>query len=276
MTNDPTVVTAGEKVDPRDLEELLREGAAWVRVNVPPRFAHAVTDVPQIKEWITDLVERAVGGMRGRRPLVRTGSSLLLAGPTGTGKSHQGFGAMRALSAAGIVCKWKSITLAEFFAKLRPRSGVDSDAEFETIAGSAVLMLDDLGACKNSEWTEEQLYKLVNYRYNQLLPTLFTTNVHPTQFSDSFGARVTSRLTELTTLVPLTGPDRRLTMRGASIDLDPDPGDFYQPLPPDPIGQARLQRLISGAFRAIGESDEARAERRAKAGTMKELPGNAS
>lgn len=45
---------------------------------------------------------------------------------------------------------------------------------------------------------------------------------------------------------------------------------------PDPIGQARLKQLISGCFRAIGESDEARAERRTKAGAMKELPGGTS
>ena len=42
---------------------------------------------------------------------------------------------------------------------------------------TSASFVDDLGAAKPSEWTEEINYRLVNHRYEHMLPTIFTSNV---------------------------------------------------------------------------------------------------
>ena len=71
-----------------------------------------------------------------------------------------------------------------------------------------VLLLDDLGAEKRSEWTDEQLYRLLNYRYNEGLPTVVASNVT----LDKLEPRIASRLQDasLSQIVLLAGDDQRL------------------------------------------------------------------
>ena len=92
---------------------------------------------------------------------------------------------------------------------MRPRHGVDSETEFRAAADAGLLVLDDLGVSKNSEWVEEVNYRLVNHRYENTLPTLFTSNVRPRDLAEALGERVASRLTEMTGRVILKGADRR-------------------------------------------------------------------
>lgn len=91
-----------------------------------------------------------------------------------------------------------------------PRPGVDSEQEFERYSRASLLVLDDLGAAKTTEWTEEINYRLVNYRYERDLPTLITSNVPPKQLGAAMGERVASRLIEMTSRVILAEADRRL------------------------------------------------------------------
>ncbi len=74
---------------------------------------------------------------------------------------------------------------------------------------SSLLLVDDLGAAKTSEWTEELTYRLVNHRYEHLLPTVFTTNLTIRDLRDALGDRIASRLAQMTERVTLTGADRR-------------------------------------------------------------------
>jgi len=137
--------------------------------------------------------------------------SLLILGPTGTGKTHYAYATLRALAAAGTT-QWKAMTAADLYASLRPRAGRDSEAEFEALAEAAVLFVDDLGAAKLTEWTEEVTYRLINSRYEQCVPGLFTSNVPPTQLRDVLGERIASRLTEMCERISLKGEDRRKGM----------------------------------------------------------------
>lgn len=138
--------------------------------------------------------------------------SLLVVGPTGTGKTHYAYSVLRALAEVGGTTKWAAYTAADLYARLRPRTGRDSEAEFETIADATVLFVDDLGAAKLTEWTEEVTYRLINHRYEECLPGLFTSNVPPAQLRDVLGERIASRLTEMCERVVLKGDDRRKGM----------------------------------------------------------------
>ena len=70
-----------------------------------------------------------------------------------------------------------------------------------------LLVIDDLGAQKETDYARERLYGLINYRYNELLPTIITANVGPGQLDD----RIASRLQDhrLSCVEVLSGPDRR-------------------------------------------------------------------
>ncbi|MFJ5644102.1 ATP-binding protein [Streptomyces sp. NPDC093223] len=138
--------------------------------------------------------------------------SLLVVGPTGTGKTHYAYSVLRAVAETGSRNGWASYTAADLYAQLRPRTGRDSEATFETIAGTDVLFVDDLGAAKLTEWTEEVTYRLINHRYEQCKPGIFTSNVPPTQLRDALGERIASRLTEMCERITLKGDDRRKGM----------------------------------------------------------------
>lgn len=138
--------------------------------------------------------------------------SLLVVGPTGTGKTHYAYSVLRALAETGTTIGWAAYTAADLYAQLRPRTGRDSEATFEKISDTDVLFVDDLAAAKLSEWTEEVTYRLVNHRYEQCKPAIFTSNVPPAQLRDALGERIASRLTEMCERVTLKGDDRRKGM----------------------------------------------------------------
>ncbi|MCZ4103049.1 ATP-binding protein [Streptomyces sp. H39-C1] len=175
---------------------------------IPPRYRQATADHPEVATWVRHVTLAARPGPGGA-PGIATGPSLLIAGPTGTGKTHQTYGAVRGLVQAGVRLRWQSITAADLYAAQRPRQGHDSEREMRDLARCPLLMIDDLGAAKTSEWTEELTYRLINHRYEQILPTLFTTNVPIREIRTILGDRIASRLAEMTERAVLTGPDRR-------------------------------------------------------------------
>lgn len=189
---------------------------------IPPRFAGATVTDPHVDGWVAVIIAQARASSRVPGvDFVTGGPSLLVAGPVGTGKTYQAYGAVRALAAASVRAHWVFITAADLYGTLRPRAGVDSETEFRRIASARLLVLDDLGSAKGSEWTEEVNYRLVNDRYERQAATIFTTNIPPRELADRLGQRITSRLHEMATTVPLVGRDLRVTRRRT----DPDSHD---------------------------------------------------
>ncbi|MCX5460397.1 ATP-binding protein [Streptomyces sp. FT1] len=176
---------------------------------IPARYRRALADHPEIATWADQIARAGRPGPSG--PGIAEGPSLLIAGPTGSGKTHQAYGAVRALLTRGVRLRWEATTSADLHARLRPRVGHDGERELQTLSRSPLLLLDDLGAAKTSEWTEELTYRLINHRYEHMLPTLITTNLPTAELRIALGDRVTSRLAEMTERVILTGPDRRRT-----------------------------------------------------------------
>jgi DNA replication protein DnaC len=175
---------------------------------IPARYGSALISDPGVRKWLGAVVRHAIATRRVVVSVIQ-GPSLLLLGPTGTGKTHEAFGAIRGIAACGIRSRWVAISAADFYAKMRPRHGVDAEAEFSNVASAGLLVIDDLGAAKGSEWVEELNYRLVNHRYEHALPTLFTSNIPPPKLAEALGERVASRLTEMTVRVVLKGSDRR-------------------------------------------------------------------
>ncbi|MYQ48758.1 ATP-binding protein [Streptomyces sp. SID4985] len=176
---------------------------------MPPRYQAAVADHPKVLDWVRDVAEAAVAPGRGARRQVTTGPSLLMAGVVGAGKTHQAYGAVRLLVQNGVGVRWKATTAADLYAELRPGSDTDSERMLAAYSRVPLLILDDLGAAKASEWVEEVTYRLINRRYNYELPTLITTNLAIRDLRSYLGDRVTSRLSQMTRRVEFEPVDRR-------------------------------------------------------------------
>ena len=74
---------------------------------------------------------------------------------------------------------------------------------------SPLLVLDDVGQEKGSAWVWEQLYILINRRYEALLPTIFTTNLSMDKWASRWGGAIASRILGMSTLILLKGVDYR-------------------------------------------------------------------
>lgn len=192
--------------DPQSRSSLIRRAVLDNQQRIPRHYRQAVLTSPDVRAWIDQLVAGAGGRIV---PAISTGPSLLLLGPTGVGKTYEAFGAIRELAVTGVQAKWVAATAADIYAALRPRPLVDSETEFKRFADAAVLVVDDLGAAKATEWTEEVNYRLINHRYEAEKPTLITSNVLPSQLGQALGDRVSSRLMEMCQRVVLRGADRR-------------------------------------------------------------------
>ncbi|MET7752597.1 ATP-binding protein [Micromonospora sp. NPDC005367] len=166
----------------------------------PRRFRDAQADHPGVLAWIDQAVADPDNA-----------PSLLLLGPVGTGKTHQAYGALRALAPEVTGREWIATTSPDLFASLRPRPGADMEADFARYRQASILLVDDLGAAKNTEWVEEITYRLIDGRYLDMRPSIFTTNSTPAELRDHLGDRIASRLAQICTPIVLDGPDRRRT-----------------------------------------------------------------
>jgi DNA replication protein DnaC len=186
-------------------EGFLRRAVELTDQRIPPRFQRATASHPAVAAWCESFTESS--------------PSLLILGPVGTGKTYQAYGAIRSLAASGVTVGWHADTAPGLFASLRPREGADSEAEYRKVATVPLLLLDDIGAAKASEWTEEILYRLVNDRYEAMLPALFTSNIPAAGtperpgLREVLGDRIASRLAEMCQQVVLRGTDRRRAAR---------------------------------------------------------------
>lgn len=192
--------------DPQSRSSLIRWAIVDNQQRIPRHYRDAIPTDPHIRTWVDQLVAGASGRIV---PSITTGPSLLLLGPTGVGKTYEAYGAIRDLAVTGVKAKWVAATAADIYAALRPRHLVDSETEFKRYADAALLVIDDLGAAKATEWTEEVNYRLINHRYEAELPTLITSNVPIRELGSALGDRVASRLMEMCQRVVLRGDDRR-------------------------------------------------------------------
>lgn len=80
----------------------------------------------------------------------------------------------------------------------------------DRLAEVDLLHLDDVGAENRTDWALEQLYSIVNTRYEEQRAIIVTTNLQPDELSQQIGARTVSRLVEMCgDPLPLFGEDRR-------------------------------------------------------------------
>jgi DNA replication protein DnaC len=184
---------------------------------IPPRYRGVSFDRPPVSDMARDLqtkivVERVRTFVAELDDRLESGQGLWLTGGTGTGKTTLAMLASKAALEAGHSVAIYS--LPKLLARIRrtydAEPGGDSySAFFERLTSVDLLHIDDLGAEKKSDWVLEQLYALVNERYEEKRSILITSNFDGVELEEQIGPRIVSRLTEMTEPLPLLGEDNR-------------------------------------------------------------------
>ena len=208
------------------------------RAGIPRRYEHCIlesfdTSFPSENRSLSSallLAKRFVESY----PVETDGKGLLLTGSIGVGKTHLAVGILQALvmerGATGLFYDYRDLLKQvqnSYNAQVR-------ETELEVLRpvfDAEVLVLDELGAAKPTDWVWDTVAHILNTRYNDRRTTIITTNyanlgplggeaggrVREETLGDRIGERMRSRLQEMCVVVEMQGEDFRQKVKRASF-----------------------------------------------------------
>ena len=213
-----------------------RAGRVLERARIPKRYEHCdfesfstdVSAAPRESQSLKHAKQMAEAFVRDFPGGTEKG--LLFSGPSGVGKTHLAVAALKELlrrGHQGLFCDYREL-LKEIQASYNPSSETTEMAILDPIRNAEVLVLDDLGASKPSDWVRDVVGIVLNSRYNDRRTTIITTNYvdaaeekeaslpngrkilnRQETLADRIGDRMRSRLYEMCRTVEIFAPDFR-------------------------------------------------------------------
>ena len=221
------------------------------RARLPKRYQHCdfesydtdqydrETHGAEAASWNRSLEQAkvVVQGFARDFPMV-TEHGLVLMGPCGVGKTHLAVAALEEIilrGHSGLFYDYREL-LKEIQDSYNPESNSTEMSVLEPVLKTDILLLDDVGSSKPSQWALETVGHILNTRYNEHRVTVLTTNyldkeVKPSAvalpsgqtiavavgdtFEDRVGKRIRSRLYEMCRTVEIWAPDYRKEIRHA-------------------------------------------------------------
>jgi DNA replication protein DnaC len=202
---------------------LARARVRGIASAIPKRYRGVSIDRPPISDMATDPRRAPVfGAVRDFAAAIDErldeGRGLWLMGEVGTGKTTLAMLVSKAAVEAGRTVAIYS--LPRLLARIRrtydAEAGEQSFLEFfERLTSVDLLHIDDLGAEKRSDWVLEQLYAIIDERYESERSVVVTTNLDQPALEEQIGPRTVSRLVEICgDPLPLYGDDQRYRVGG--------------------------------------------------------------
>jgi DNA replication protein DnaC len=197
-------------------QRITRAKARNLSAVIPRRYRDVAFERPPVTDIDPGIV-RAVRDYTVRvDEHLQAGRGLWLMGPPGTGKTTLAMLVSKAALEAGHSVAIYS--LPRLLNEIRDthraeRSHVDL---LDRLTAVDLLHVDDVGAERSTDWVLEELYSIVNARYEEQRSMLITTNIMDRdELCEQITPRTVSRLTEMCDELPLLGHDRRMDLRTA-------------------------------------------------------------
>ena len=135
------------------------------------------------------------------------GDGIILMGGAGTGKTHLASAIANYLMHESLV-PVKFGTFANLLDKMKLAFHTDKDV-VKQLSEVSMLIIDDLGKEKYTEWAQQVLFQVIDNRYNNELPIIITTNLKPEELRERFGEPIVSRLMEMCYGIAMNGDNYR-------------------------------------------------------------------
>jgi DNA replication protein DnaC len=188
-----------------------RRRARSLSAVIPRKYRGVSFDRPPVSDLPGPQVQVVKRFVRDVDANLDAGRGLWFYGSVGTGKTTLAMLVSRAALDAG-----RSVaiySLPRLLAEIRATFEADSEGSYvdllDRLAAVDLLHVDDVGAERTSDWVLEQLYAIVNARYEDERSVIITTNLERDELVEQIRERTVSRLEEMCTLVPLYGEDAR-------------------------------------------------------------------
>lgn len=225
-----------------DCQLRARAGTLLAAARIPKRYEHCelasyTTDFPGAHPSLAFACLSASKFAQEYDP--RDGTGLLIIGQIGTGKTHLAVGITKELVLnKGIPCLFYDYRelLKEIQNSYNATVQTTELDVLRPVFETDVLVLDELGAVKPTEWVWDTVSLILNTRYNNNRTTIITTNfedqpaagangsvsparaaTRPETLGDRIGERMRSRLHEMCRVIKMQGEDFRQTFRSASF-----------------------------------------------------------
>ncbi len=238
--------------EPCECRVALRSTRMIEQARIPQRYAHCTMDnfapmyTGKKNKSLTEALLKSRGFAKGF-PLDTDGKGLMFVGPIGVGKTHLAVGLLRSLiterGASGLFYDYRD--LLKRIQDSYGRRDISERQVLGPVFEADVLLLDELGAAKPTEWVWDTVQHILNTRYNDRRTTIITTNypndietpfgeweglaedkwkarmaMHKDTLGDRITERMRSRLQEMCVVVNMQGPDYRQSKGRAEFQSD--------------------------------------------------------
>jgi DNA replication protein DnaC len=194
----------------------LRRRQRLSSISVPKRYEHCSLETFREKSTVLKNAKRRVQEFVDLYPNTPEGKGLLLMGGCGVGKTHLAVAALLDIIKSGKPGRLLFTNFQDLIQEIQASFDADNATTkseiLRPVLEADLLVLDELGSQKPTQFVQDILYYVINTRYNEERATIFTTNYYDRSadakeetLEQRIGTRLRSRLAEMADRIEFTG-----------------------------------------------------------------------